>query len=117
MPKMIAFGMIFIPNGRKLPGEFDGNLQKWKFSNYAWKNADFQDFCVRFSNSYSLLNSQITKVFSKKFELYVGGENMSNYKQDKPVLGGYPFGTDFDTSIVYAPIHGSLFYIGLRLKS
>ena len=99
------------------------NGSKWKFDlTYNWVGKQRipkhnLSLVKGFSNSYSLLNSQITKVFSKKFELYVGGENMSNYKQDKPVLGGYPFGTDFDTSIVYAPIHGSLFYIGLRLKS
>ena len=99
------------------------NGSKWKFDlTYNWVGKQRipkhnLSLVKGFSNSYSLLNSQITKVFSKKFELYVGGENMSNYKQDKPILGGYPFGTDFDTSIVYAPIHGSLFYIGLRLKS
>ena len=99
------------------------NGSKWKFDlTYNWVGKQRipkhnLSLVKGFSNSYSLLNSQITKVFSKKFELYVGGENISNYKQDKPVLGGYPFGTDFDTSIVYAPIHGSLFYIGLRLKS
>ena len=99
------------------------NGSKWKFDlTYNWVGKQRipkhnLSLVKGFSSSYSLLNSQITKVFSKKFELYVGGENMSNYKQDKPVLGGYPFGTDFDTSIVYAPIHGSLFYIGLRLKS
>jgi hypothetical protein len=47
--------------------------------------------------------------------VYLGGENIGGYKQDKPILGD-PFGTDFDTSIVYAPIHGSLFYLGLRLN-
>lgn len=99
------------------------NGSKWKFDlTYNWVGKQRipkhnLSLVKGFSSSYSLLNSQITKVFSKKFELYVGGENISNYKQDKPVLGGYPFGTDFDTSIVYAPIHGSLFYIGLRLKS
>ena len=99
------------------------NGSKWKFDlTYNWIGKQRipkhnLSLVKGFSNSYSLLNSQITKVFSKKFELYLGGENISNYKQDKPVLGGYPFGTDFDTSIVYAPLHGSLFYIGLRLKS
>ena len=63
------------------------------------------------------MNAQITKVFSKKFELYVGGENLTNFKQRNPVLGAdNPFGANFDTSIVYAPIMGRMFYTGFRFK-
>ena len=70
-----------------------------------------------FSKSYNLLNTQITKVFSKKFEVYVGAENITNYKQKNPILGSdSPFGANFDTTIVYAPVFGSNFYTGLRFK-
>ena len=70
-----------------------------------------------FSKSYNLLNTQITKVFSKKFEIYVGAENITNYKQKNPILGSdNPFGANFDTTIVYAPVFGSNFYTGLRFK-
>ncbi len=69
------------------------------------------------SNSYNLLNSQITKVFSKKFEIYAGAENITNYKQKNPILGSdNPFGVNFDTTIIYAPVFGSNFYTGLRFK-
>ena len=72
---------------------------------------------AEFSDSYSLLNSQITKVFSKKFEIYVGAENLTNYKQKNPILASdNPFGEYFDTTIVYSPIFGSSFYAGLRFK-
>jgi outer membrane receptor for ferrienterochelin and colicin len=72
---------------------------------------------AEFSDSYSLLNSQITKVFSKKFEIYVGAENLTNYKQKNPILASdKPFGANFDTTIVYGPIFGSSFYTGLRFK-
>ncbi|APG65208.1 TonB-dependent receptor [Tenacibaculum todarodis] len=70
-----------------------------------------------YSNSYSLLNAQVTKVFSNKFEVYVGGENLTNYKQENPILANDdPFGANFDTTIVYAPIFGQMFYGGLRFK-
>jgi len=70
-----------------------------------------------FSASYSLMNAQATKVFSKKFEFYVGGENLTNFRQPNPVLGAEnPFGLNFDTSIVYAPIMGRMFYAGFRYK-
>jgi len=70
-----------------------------------------------YSNSYSLLNAQFTKVFSKKFEVYVGGENLTNMRQKSPILASdNPFGNNFDTTIVYAPIFGRMFYSGLRFK-
>ncbi len=70
-----------------------------------------------FSASYSLMNTQVTKVFSNQFEFYVGGENLTNFRQNNPVLGAEnPFGLNFDTSIVYAPIMGRMFYAGFRYK-
>jgi outer membrane receptor for ferrienterochelin and colicin len=70
-----------------------------------------------YSVSYSLMNAQITKVFSSKFEVYAGGENLSNFTQDNPVLSAEdPFGLNFDTSIVYAPIMGRMYYAGFRYK-
>ncbi|MEO9891097.1 TonB-dependent receptor [Aurantibacter sp.] len=70
-----------------------------------------------FSEAYSLMNAQVTKVFSEHFELYLGGENLSNFKQQNPVLSAEnPFGANFDTSMVYAPIMGRMFYAGFRYK-
>jgi len=70
-----------------------------------------------FTASYNLMNAQVTKVFSNTFEFYVGGENLTNFKQSNPVLGAEnPFGPNFDTSIVYAPIMGRMFYGGFRYK-
>ena len=69
------------------------------------------------SKSYGLLNMQITRVFSTQFEVYLGGENLGNYKQLNPIVGAEnPFGTTFDTSLIYAPIFGKMFYAGLRFK-
>lgn len=71
----------------------------------------------KFSPSYSLMNAQITRTFSATFEIYLGGENIGNYTQKKVILGSnYPFDTNFDTSIVYAPVFGQMYYAGLRFK-
>lgn len=70
-----------------------------------------------FADGYSLMNAQITKVFSNALEVYVGGENLTNFRQYNAVLGADdPFGPYFDTSIVYAPIFGRMLYTGFRLK-
>lgn len=69
------------------------------------------------ANSYSLLNSQVTKVFSNKFEVYLGAENLTNFRQKNPILASdNPFGNNFDSTIIYAPIFGRMFYSGLRFK-
>ncbi|GMN07043.1 TonB-dependent receptor plug domain-containing protein [Croceitalea sp. MTPC5] len=71
-----------------------------------------------FVQGYSLMNTQITRVFSKKFEVYLGGENLTNFRQDNPVLAANdPFGPNFDTTIVYAPVLGTMVYAGFRFKS
>ena len=69
------------------------------------------------SDAYNLINLQLTKVFSNKLETYFGGENITNYKQQNPILGNNdPFGANFDSTLVYAPVFGSTFYLGLRFK-
>jgi len=70
-----------------------------------------------YSNPYSKLNLQVTKVFSKQFEVYVGAENVLGYKQDNPILASNdPFGAYFDSTIVHAPIQGATVYTGVRFK-
>lgn len=70
-----------------------------------------------YSNPFGTINFQITRVFSKRFEVYVGGENVSNYQQHRVILGADdPFGSNFDSSIVYAPIFGQMYYAGLRFS-
>ncbi len=70
-----------------------------------------------FSGDHSTMNAQITKVFSPQFEWYFGGENLTNKKQNVPVLGAdNPFGTNFDTSIVYSPVLGAMYYTGIRFN-
>ena len=69
------------------------------------------------SPKYNLLNSQITRVFSSKFEIYLGGENIGNYKQLNPIISSEnPFSSNFDSSQIYAPTIGRMIYSGLRLK-
>ena len=67
-----------------------------------------------FSVPFYLLHAQITKNF-KHFEVYIGGENLTNYTQKDPILAADdPFGEYFDSSIVWAPIIGRKFYAGMR---
>jgi hypothetical protein len=45
----------------------------------------------------------------------VGGENLSNYFQNMPILAAdQPFGNYFDTSMLWGPLTGRMFYTGVR---
>ena len=71
----------------------------------------------QYSPSISTVNAQITKVFSNQFELYIGGENITNVRQNNPILSAdNPFGSNFDSTFVYGPVFGSMYYAGLRFK-
>ena len=70
-----------------------------------------------YSPSIGTLNLQITKVFSPKFEVYLGGENVTNVRQPNPIVSAdNPFGSNFDSNFVYGPIFGSMYYAGLRYR-
>ena len=94
----------------------------WKFNfTYNWldKQRLMQNIRDReiYAEPHYSINSQITRVFSDKFEVYLGGENINNFKQDNPIImASDPFSKDFDASIIHGPIFGSTYYIGLRFK-
>lgn len=67
-----------------------------------------------FSPTYFLMNAQVTYVF-KRFEFYLGGENLTNYHQKNAIIASEDaFGTDFDASMIWGPIDGVKIYGGLR---
>ena len=66
------------------------------------------------SKAYAVLNGQITRKF-RIFELYVGGENLLNYKQNSPIIDSdNPFGDNFDASMIWGPVAGRRIYAGFR---
>ncbi|MFZ4798740.1 MAG: TonB-dependent receptor [Bacteroidia bacterium] len=71
-----------------------------------------------YSSAYTLLNSQISKsLFNKKLDMYVGVENILDFKQNNPIIDAQnPFGGYFDASMVWGPVFGRMIYTGLRLK-
>jgi len=67
-----------------------------------------------YSPAYIQLLAQVTRKF-KYFELYVGGENLTNFTQKDPITEYWrPYHTHFDTSMVWGPIIGATVYAGFR---
>lgn len=63
---------------------------------------------------YPQLMGQVTK-FWRTCSLYLGAENMTNYKQTNPIIDAeHPFSGNFDASMVYAPVSGWKIYLGFR---
>jgi hypothetical protein len=69
------------------------------------------------SDPYFLMNAQVTYVFNKNTEVYLGGENMTNFMQMDPIIMAEdPSSPDFDASLVWGPVFGRMAYIGFRWK-
>ena len=66
--------------------------------------------------AYGLLSCQITRWF-RHFSVYIGGENLTGFKQKHPVVDAMnPWGNQFDTNMVWGPITGAMGYIGMRVN-
>ncbi len=67
-------------------------------------------------HSFEQLSAQITRWF-RHWSVYVGGENLTNFKQKKSIYGtSDPWGKDFEPTLVWGPVHGRMFYAGVRVK-
>jgi outer membrane receptor for ferrienterochelin and colicins len=102
------------------------NFDKWKFDfTTQWNGRKrLPDLSYQpgeptqaiYSPDYFILNAQVTKAF-KKWDLYVGGENLTNFTQKNPIVAANePFGPNFDASVVWAPVFGRMIYAGMRFK-
>ncbi len=65
------------------------------------------------SPSFVTMNTQVSKSWTKKWRAYIGVENLTNFKQNNPILSSeQPFGRYFDSSLVWGPIFGRMIYLG-----
>lgn len=69
-----------------------------------------------FAPIFSTLNFQIKKRW-KEWEFYVGGDNVTNFKQKNPIIDPEnPFSSTFDGTQVWGPINGIIGYGGIRFN-
>jgi len=63
---------------------------------------------------YTILNAQVTYRW-RNLDVYAGGENLGNYIQKNPILNPHsPFDEGFDGSLIWGPLMGRKFYMGIR---
>ncbi len=108
---------------------FGYTMKSWKFDytiNYVGRKRipstaenPLQYRMPDYSPGYISMNAQVSKSFGKNkaFEIYVGGENLTNYFQKNVIIAAdEPFGEYFDASMVWGPVSGRLMYGGFRYK-
>ena len=73
-------------------------------------------------DDFVVVNGQISRVFAPGIDLYLGVENILNYRQQNPIAAAQwayqdeqLFQENMDASLVYGPIFGRMVYIGGRL--
>ena len=70
------------------------------------------------SPDFILMNTQVSKYWRDEvFEIYVGAENLLNFRQESPIISSeMPFSSYFDSSLIWGPIFGRNVYLGLRYR-
>ncbi|WP_185144859.1 TonB-dependent receptor domain-containing protein [Chryseobacterium piscium] len=108
--------LAYATNKNKNEGfwSFDTTLNwvgKQRLPNTSTNPTEFQ--LPMYSESYAVLNAQISRNFNKKLRAYLGGENLTSYHQKNAIMDfRNPFGNYFDGGMVYAPIMKANFYVG-----
>jgi outer membrane receptor for ferrienterochelin and colicins len=100
---------------------------KWKFDytfaingskrlpNTYINHATDSNFHMVQSPVFVTMNAHVSKQVNQQTEVYIGGENLTNYMQHNAIIGAAnPFGKDFDASQTWGPIMGINGYVGIR---
>ena len=67
-------------------------------------------------HGYEQLSAQITRWF-RHFSVYIGGENLTGFRQKNPIFAAdNPWGSDFEPTLAWGPVHGAMFYAGIRVN-
>ena len=95
--------------------QFNGDSRVPDLSGNATAVAHGQD--IRRSPFYVIMNAQVMKKLGKCWEIYIGGENLTNYTQKYPIISAEnPMSEDFDASMVWGPLSGVRAYLGVRFS-
>ncbi len=121
---MIARDRVLFNVGYALPYDkwkFDLTLQ-WNgprripYAPAGYVHTSYENMTIAMAPAFVNVNAQVSRTFPK-FEVYVGGENLTGFRQDNPILiASDPFGRSFDAGQVWGPVTGRMVYTGIRVK-
>ncbi len=114
-------GLVDKPMTSKYKGvlnvQYATRMNKWTFDVTAQLNGPSKLY--NFVNMpdtpvYTMLFAQVTKKF-RDLDVYVGGENLTNYRQHNPIIDAQnPYSQDFNSTVIWGPLMGIKIYAGLR---
>lgn len=91
-------------------------LELWHFDLTGQLNGGGELYDHTSYPAYFQLQAQVTRDF-RRFSVYAGGENLTNYRMKNPILfADNPWSAMFDATQVWGPTDGAMFYVGLRFK-
>lgn len=123
---MVSRDRILLNAGYALPYDkwkFDATLQ-WNgpkripYMAPGYVHTSYRNMPLSITPSFFNLNAQVSRGFKSGWEVYLGGENLTGFRQTNPIMSaGNPFGSGFDAaSHVWGPVTGSIVYLGFRFK-
>ncbi|GAB2541557.1 TonB-dependent receptor [Spirosoma aerophilum] len=127
LPKMmVSRERVLFNAGYALPFDkwkFDATLQ-WNgprripYLAEGYVHSSYENMPTAFAPGFYNLNAQVSRAFLSGWEIYLGGENLTGFRQLNPIVAANdPFGTRFDAgSQVWGPITGRMVYVGFRFK-
>ena len=66
--------------------------------------------------AYEQVSAQVTRWF-RHFSIYVGGENLTGFHQKQAIINAAdPWSSSFDPTMIWGPVHGAMFYAGIRIN-
>ena len=103
--------------------QYATNMRKWTFDFTAQLNGPARIPTQtgnleesKLSPIYPMLFAQVSRRI-KKWEIYVGCENILNFKQAEPIISAdAPYSTTFNSSLIWGPLMGTKAYIGVRFN-
>ncbi|NJM16643.1 MAG: TonB-dependent receptor, partial [Bacteroidales bacterium] len=68
------------------------------------------------SPGFFIMNAQVSKTWNEKFEIYLGAENLLNFKQNNAIIASQtPFSEYFDASMIWGPVFGREVFAGFAV--
>ena len=109
---MTLFNILYATKFRRWV--FDATAQLNGPSRIPTQNGDLAD--SHYSPRYPVFFAQVSRKIGK-FDIYVGCENIADYRQHDPILNAdKPFSTGFNSSLIWGPLMGRKFYAGMRFN-
>jgi len=123
---MVSRDRVLLNAGYALPFDkwtFDATLQ-WNgprripYLREGYVHTTYADMPIEFTPGFVNLNAQVSRAFRSGWEVYLGGENLTGFRQPNPIIApNDPFGPSFDAGArVWGPITGQMVYAGFRFK-